>query len=274
MAASFRITADDFGWTVAQNRAVEQAAEKGVLTHASLLANGYAVEDAVAVAQRVPKLGVGIHLSLCEGVPLKDPAALQGLTTSEGAFHDGLGPLVFAYLRGSLPLAAVESEWQAQIERAQSLGFSLTHIDGHKHVHVLPPLIDLACRLAQRYRIPFVRTPYESPSTKIARRLPGWLVLSSLALSARRVIRRYGLQTADHFVGFSVSGGMTEAELLRAIVEAQAGLTEIMVHPAEESADLSPLRTRYDWAKTYRFGGELDALCSPQVTQALRHALA
>ena len=222
----------------------------------------------------MPQLGVGIHLSLCEGVPLLGPAALKGLTTPEGAFFDGLGPLVLAYLRRSLPLPAIEAEWQAQIDRAQSLGFSLTHIDGHKHVHVLPPLVDLACRLAQRNRIPFVRAPYESPSTKIARRLPGWLVLSSLALAARRVIRRHGLQTADHFFGFSVSGGMSEAELLTAIENAKPGLTEIMVHPAEESAELSPLRARYDWAKTYRFGGELQALCSPQVTQALRQALA
>ena len=269
MPVQIRITADDFGWTRAQNQAVEQACAAGTLTHASLLTNGFAVDDAVAVAKRVPQLGVGVHLTLCEGAPLSDPAALAGLTSADGHFHDGLSPLLSLYLRRSLPLSAIETEWQTQIDRALSLGFSLTHIDGHKHVHVLPPLIEIACRLAQRYRIPFVRSPYESPSSRIIRRLPGWLVLSSLALSARQVILRHGLRTADHFVGFSVSGGMTEAYLLAAIAAAPSGLTEIMVHPAEESEDLAPLRARYDWAHSYRFGGELAALCSPQVRAAL-----
>lgn len=269
-----RITADDFGWTRAQNKAVEQAASAGTLTHASLLMNGYAVQDAADVAARVPQLGVGVHLTLCEGVPLGDPAALPGLTKADGSFHDGLSPILALYLRRSLPLVAIEREWQTQIERALDLGFSLSHLDGHKHVHVLPPLIEIACRLARRYRIPFVRAPYESPSRKILRRLPGWLALSSLALSARSVILRQGLKTADHFVGFSVSGGMTEADLLAAIAAAPAGLTEIMVHPAEESAELDPLRARYEWALSYRFAGELEALCSPGVRAALLRAAA
>ena len=69
-------------------------------------------------------------------------------------------------------------------------------------------------------------------------------------------------------------GGITEADLLAAIAAAPAGLTEIMVHPAEESAELDPLRARYEWAHSYRFAGELEALCSPDVRAALLRAAA
>ena len=65
---------------------------------------------------------------------------------------------------------------------------------------------------------------------------------------------------------------MTEARLLSAMDSARAGLTEIMVHPAEESAELAPLIHRYPWARTYRFAAEVAALCSPKVVAALHAA--
>jgi len=268
-ARRIRITADDFGWTLAHNRAVEQAVKANTLTHASLLCNGFAVEDAVLVARRNPQLGVGVHLTLCEGKPLSSDGALGELVDEHGAFHDGLQPLVMCYLRRKLPLAAIEHEWRRQIEHARSFGLTLSHLDGHKHVHLLPPLVQLACRLAREYDIPFVRASLESPSLAVLGRLPGWLVISSLALHAKHVIAEHGLTTADHFVGFTTSGGMTEEKLLSAIASASAGTTEIMVHPAEESVELAPLSERYPWATTYRFAAELSALCSPAVAAAI-----
>lgn len=268
-ARRIRITADDFGWTLAHNRAVEQAVQAKTLTHASLLCNGFAVEDAVAVAQRNPQLGVGVHLTLCEGMPLSSDRALGTLLHPQGAFHDGLQPLVSSYLRRKLPLSAIEREWRQQIERARSFGLQLSHLDGHKHVHLLPPLLTLTCQLAREYGIPFVRASFESPSLAVMSRLPGWLVISSLALHAKRVIAAHGLTTADHFVGFTTSGAMTEATLLSAVAHAKPGTTEIMVHPAEESAELAPLSARYRWAQNYRFAAELSALRSPAVAAAI-----
>lgn len=269
-ARHIRITADDFGWTLAHNRAVEKAVQAGTLTHASLMCNGGAVEDAVEVANRNPQLGVGIHLTLCEGEPLTAKPPLRGLVRPQGDFHDSLQPLVASYLRRTLPLSAIAEEWRRQIERALAFGLKPSHLDGHKHVHLLPPLLDLTCALGREYRIPFVRSPYEAPSLQVVRRFPGWLVLSCLAVRAKSVIRRHGLATADHFVGFSTSGGMTEAKLLAAVSSVQPGTTEIMVHPAEETAELDPLAARYPWAKTYRFATELAALCSPRVAAAIQ----
>lgn len=270
MARRIRITADDFGWTKAHNRAVERAVQAGTLSHASLLGNGHAVEDAVEVARRNPLLGVGVHLTLCEGRPLSRSSTLTGLVGPDDDFHDSLQPLVRGFLQRTLPLAAIEEEWRCQIEYTRSLGVTPSHLDGHKHVHLLPPLLTLTCRLAREYGVPFVRTPLESPSLQVLKRLPGWLVLSGLAMSAKRLIRRYGLSTADHFFGFSTSGGMTKDQLLSAIRSAPPGLTEIMVHPAEETPELDPLTQRYEWARSYRFAAEVDALCSPQVAEALQ----
>ena len=68
------ITADDFGWTDGHNLAVERAARAGTLNRASLLATGAAFAGAVIAARRCPRLGVGVHLTLCEGRPLSESA--------------------------------------------------------------------------------------------------------------------------------------------------------------------------------------------------------
>lgn len=265
------ITADDFGWTESQNRAVQRGAEAGTLHRASLLCNGGAFAEAVGIAQQHPRLGVGVHLTLCEGAPLTAEARQSDLCSSvePGVFHEGLGPLVQLYLRQRLPLATVEREWRAQIERARAAGLSLSHLDGHKHVHLLPPLFDLTLRLAQDYGIGYVRVPHEAVSLRALRRVGSWAVLSGLSHHARGRLGQTRLAAADHFVGFSESGGMSAARLAAVIRGARPGLTEIMLHPAEETAGVSMLRGRYAWARRYRFEQELDALCHPAVAEAL-----
>jgi len=268
------ITADDFGWTDAQNLAVAAGAAAGTLHRASLLCNGGAFADAVAVARRYANLGVGVHLSLCEGRPLLAAQELGPLCRDDGAFHDGLSPLLRLYGSGRLDLAAIEAEWRAQVERALAAGLSLSHLDGHKHVHLLPPLFDLAVRLCRRYGVPYLRIPAEAPGRRVLgvpQRAPAWAVLWGLALRARQRLRTIGagIATADHFVGFAHSGAMSTERLVQAILSARPGLTEIMLHPAAETKGLSDLRRDYAWARRYKFTSELAALCHPSVAAAL-----
>lgn len=265
------ITADDFGWTDGHNQAIEQAALAGTLNRASLLCNGGAFDAAVAVAKRLAPqgLGVGVHLTLCEGEPLGGAAGLGGLARGDGSFHDGLLPLLQSYAQGRLPLAAIAAEWRQQIERALAAGLTLSHLDGHKHVHVLPPLCELAVALAKEYRVPYLRAPAAAVSRAVLRRGPAWLVLSTLGRRARRIMRAAGLLTCDHFVGFSESGALKSGHLLAAIAAARPGITEIMTHPAVLTPAVRQLGLRYAWARHYQFEGELAALCEPRVRAAL-----
>jgi predicted glycoside hydrolase/deacetylase ChbG (UPF0249 family) len=263
------ITADDFGWTDAQNLAVAQGAAAGTLHRASLLSNGEGFAGAVAVARLFPRLGVGVHLTLAEGRPLTGAAPLGRLCDAEGCFAAKLGPLLRLFVSRQLDVAAVAVEWRAQIERALGAGLRLSHLDGHKHVHLLPPLFDLTLELARRYSIPYIRIPASAPGPLPLRRAVGWGVLRGLALRARRKLRGSAVQTPDHFIGFAYSGAMTTARLLDAILSARPGVTEIMLHPAAETPSLAGLRARYGWARQYGFAGELAALCDPAVRRAL-----
>lgn len=265
------ITADDFGWTDGQNLAVARGAAVGTLHRASLLANGAGFAEATAIAAEHPNLGVGVHLTLCEGRPLLPPERLGPLCAADGTLHEGLGPLVRLYLSRRLDTALVRAEWQAQIERVLDAGVHPSHLDGHKHVHLLPPLFELTMELARRYGISYLRVPAAIPDRPSMGRAPAWAVLRGLGLRARRRLQLVGggIAAPDAFIGFANSGAMTPARLVAAIRSAPPGLTEIMLHPAVDTPAMATLRARYEWARRYRFSDELAALCHPEVTAAL-----
>jgi hopanoid biosynthesis associated protein HpnK len=263
--------ADDFGWYDGQNRAVEQAHRQGVLNRASLLCNGDAFDEAIAIARHSPGLEVGVHLTLNEGRPLLPPDRLPTLTRPDGTFHDTYRPLVMLLAQGRLRTSEARAEWQAQVERALQAGVRVSHLDSHKHVHLLPPLLDAAIALAREHHIPYVRLPLQPLSGDVAPRAPMWLVLWLLAQRARVRLLAAGLTFAAHFAGFSHSGRVTAAYLEKAVLTApQAGVTEIMTHPAAITPAVRALQGRYGWAARYRFEEELEGLCSPQVKQAVQ----
>jgi len=58
------VNADDFGRSTAINRGIIDAHEKGVVTSTSLMTDREAFAEAVALARRYPRLGIGLHLDL------------------------------------------------------------------------------------------------------------------------------------------------------------------------------------------------------------------
>ena len=62
------VNADDFGFTKDVNSGIAESHERGILTAATLMANGAAFDDAVLVSRRLPGLDVGCHLVLIGGI--------------------------------------------------------------------------------------------------------------------------------------------------------------------------------------------------------------
>ena len=68
MNKKFILNADDFGMSNAFNRAVFDGFNNGILTSASICANGDAFDEAVGVIIPGCKdLSVGVHLNIIEG---------------------------------------------------------------------------------------------------------------------------------------------------------------------------------------------------------------
>src|SRR6202043_1553754 len=78
------VNADDLGWTAGVNRGIAEAHRNGIVTSASLLANGVAFAGGVELARGNPRLSVGVHLNLSDGVPVAGREAVPSLVGETG----------------------------------------------------------------------------------------------------------------------------------------------------------------------------------------------
>ncbi|MCE9584428.1 MAG: ChbG/HpnK family deacetylase, partial [Planctomycetes bacterium] len=147
------INADDLGADPARNRGIFEAAQRGVVTDASILANVPGFDDAVK-DKRIKDLPVGLHLNISEGKPVGGP--YRTLTAKDGEFF-GKDETWRLALCGKLDPAEIRLEAEAQIAKMRRAGVEPTHLDGHQHLHLVPRVAAglLALSIPRRVRVVF-----------------------------------------------------------------------------------------------------------------------
>lgn len=265
------VTADDFGMSLEVNEAVEQAHREGILTCASLVMAGDAVDDALRRARRLPGLGVGLHLTLY-GARAIDPVpsrlAPVGGNLGESPATTGALIMLSAKVR-----EAARREIAAQFAAYGRTGLALGHLDGHWHCHQHPTVLAMAITAGKPMGLKAVRLPYEpwGFSRAVAGdgigRLTHALSHWPLAMAMRRRIGAAGLRTSDRFFGKNDAGFVSEQLLLRLARHLPQGVTELGLHPATSTWS-GPHAPPPGWAQA----GELAALTSSQVKSALAAA--
>jgi hopanoid biosynthesis associated protein HpnK len=256
VARNLIVNADDLGWTAGVNRGIAEAHRNGIVTSASLLANGEAFGDAVELARNTRGLGVGVHLNLSDGRPIAKSEAVPSLLNSAGEFKGGPNGLLLKIATRGLAMRDVEKEWEAQISKIRAAGVEPTHLDGHKHVHMLPGLFEIALRLAKRHGIGAIRVSHEASSLRAALstgELRASVVLKQgvqarglklLARDAREQAERAGISTADYFCGIAQTGELTKEGMTRLLRSLPEGTTELMCHPGYADEALLKTATR------------------------------
>jgi len=243
------VNADDFGLTGAVSSGILDAHRDGIVTSTTIMANGGAFDAAVAMRRLVPRLGVGVHLNLTEGVPVSPAIRIPSLVDGNGRLHLSPGRLLRAIATRQLNLADVETELRGQIAKVVRAGVSPTHLDGHKHVHVLPGVSDIVIRLAQEFSIPSVRCPRELPFSlptslgKVKQYAVGGVVFG-FATAFQQKLARAGLFTPAHFFGLSQTGFLHTESMLDILGRLPDGVSELMCHPGYVDADLHRMGTR------------------------------
>ena len=246
------VNADDFGFTRDVNRGIVEAHCNGILTATTLMATGAAFDDAVSLAREHPTLDIGVHLVLV-GDPPFPPTVAQ---------------LIRAVALGRI---RIYDELASQVRRILDAGLRPTHLDTHKHTHLLPPVLDAVARVSEECGIPWVRRPFDFPQTPDG---ISWTKrATSKALTAvrghfARVLSRHGCRSTDHFAGFQITGAYDAAELARLIASLPEGTTEFMCHPGVCTDELRSARTRLKESREM----ELRALTAPEVRAALERS--
>ena len=78
------VNADDFGFTSGVNRTIIKAHADGIVTSATLMANGPAFCEVKELAEQFPKLSIGCHVMLIDGA---------GSAAGESSFFDAIGEI-------------------------------------------------------------------------------------------------------------------------------------------------------------------------------------
>lgn len=272
------VNADDFGLTEGVNRAIVNGHRNGIITSATLMANGGSFDSAVAAGLAMPTLGIGVHLNLTQGRPVSSASCVLSIVTPEGSFYPTPGMLARRVLARKAKLSHIESELRGQIEKIASAGIRITHLDSHKHIHLLPPIFSLVLKLAREHGIGCVRCPVEPAASGLGplrsgRR--GWSrmakqyflgrVLSTMAAYQVRKVKEAGLFRADRFYGLSQTGFL-DARILEQILRAlPEGTNEIMCHPGYVDEALLGTRTRLRGERET----ELEAFTSASIRRLL-----
>ena len=243
MVKKFILNADDFGISKSLNRAILEGYQYGLLRSASLVANGDAFEEATtSIIPQCPDLGVGIHLNVFEGFALCDD--LTTLTDSNGRFNNSfLKLLIKSYNPKEKDFfPELEREFRRQIEKIMSKT-KVTHIDSHVHIHAIPRIFELVCRLAKEYGIKQVRTQFEKPyiipdlkkhlTFKYPINIIKTMILGFFTVFNEANIHKYELQTNDYLIGILYTSMMDALTISYGAMATKYDniVVEALIHP-------------------------------------------
>ena len=240
MSKKFILNADDFAMSNAFNQAVLSGTNNGLLTSASICANGEAFDDAINnIIPQCPKLSVGIHLNIIEGKSLtKCPL----LTDEKGFFNNGYIALILKSFNKDF-MQQVEQEFRAQIEKIIN-AVEVDHIDSHVHTHAIPAIFKLTAKLAKEYNIPYIRTQYEKYyfvpklkkylNFKYPPNILKIILLNMFTFINKPIVESYGLKTNDYLIGVGFTGMMDETTVEYGLGAIKKDcVAEALIHPCK-----------------------------------------
>jgi len=266
------LNADDFGLTPGINRAIIELHQAGALTSTTLLATGPAFDDAVVLALANPTLGVGCHLVFTGGIPVCHPESIPTLLGGDGkTLRSSVFDFAQAVLRGAIDPAELAQEALAQIQKLQRAGIDVTHIDTHKHTHLLPAVAAPIFHIAQRCGVLSIRNPIEPrwsssvANAPLRRRLEVRLLERFAAPFDRLTAeaRSHDL-IPEATLGIAATGTLDASVLhatLDCLVHRHANATcELLCHPGYNDAALNAQETRLRASREIEFRALLEVI--------------
>jgi len=258
------VNADDFNSDEERNRGIVEAAEKGIVTSVSVIANLPFHAESVSKLKAVFGSRIGVHLNLTKGVPITRRATT--LVDETNQFFKKKNAWRRALLH-QYDLKEVEEEFAAQISRLRELGITPDHLDGNNHLHVFPGIAEVTARLAGDFNIKKIRLPLEKFQTPRHYFQPKAFKKYFFGLLAKRVafmFKSFGLFSPEHFAGIQFPRISEIESLLKFFRKLPPGITELMCHPGFRNVSM-PLSSQP------RHEDELAALTNLEVLAALKH---
>ncbi len=258
------VNADDYGHTPGVSEGIRQAHLNGIVTTTTTMMNLPNALPALETARvETPRLGVGVHLVLTHGTPIRPADRLKSLLTSAGEFPDL--PYVRAML-SDMDAQELKDEWRAQIEAFLTTGLSIDHLDSHHHAACWSEMtLRVLFDLAEEYHVP-IRHPF----APVAVFLKDNLRESERVLQHRTfcepLMQQSSVRYPERMIDDFYDAGVSADTLLRILDRLPEGSTsEVMVHPGIADDEIMQTSTYHTMRQV-----ELDLLTDERVKQRVR----
>jgi len=254
------VNADDFGLSSSVNEAVIRAHDEGILTTTSLMVNEKGFDEAIKLAKKNPRLGVGLHLTLLMGHSALPPDKIPGLVNSRREFNCQPVATGFRYFFRRGLHDQLRAEIHAQFEKFRATGLALDHVNGHLHLHLHPTVFQILMedtdRLPIRHlrltREPFWMDAYLARGRRIYRASHA-AIFFLLSWRSRAGFQRHNLRHTERVFGLLEDSHVSETYIQRLLRVLPAGDSELYSHPSLD-----------------KFKHEYDALVSPAIKEQVR----
>ncbi len=156
------VNADDLGKSPAVNKEIGYAISNGYITSSTILANSLHWDDIHNIVNSNPEASFGVHLNLTEGKALTDCTVFRelGIVDKDNNFTSNIRS---QDLSNTKLLDAIYLEWDEQMRKIIcDEKITVTHVDGHHHIHTDIRLLEVLIRLLQKWNIKYVRGRYNT----------------------------------------------------------------------------------------------------------------
>jgi len=260
---SLIINADDFGYNDAITQGIIKGYREGLVTTTSAMVNIPGAVERIACAHAAnPTLPIGLHLNLTAGRPVLPATRVPHLVRPDGIF---LPYEVILPRLSIIPVDEIRAEVAAQAELLVRCGVTFDHIDYHQHIMALnSPLFEVVVELASAFHVP-VRQPFlkivpgrfkVAGLDNLGRILKGIAVtflrhprcmvhFLPLILSYRTLNSAAARLGAPDWLISAFFNDPTFANFSAILRQLPPGLSELMAHPALESAELYTMDEDY-----------------------------
>lgn len=156
------INADDFGFSQGVNLAIYKGSMEGIINSTSIMVNQECTKEAIQLSRKMKNIDLGLHVTLTTGRAVCNKNKLQDLTEADGFFCNGFVKLLLKTVYLKRIKFQIWREIEAQIKIMQKNNLSITHMDGHRHIQMIPMVYKIMRKLQKKYKISRMRIINES----------------------------------------------------------------------------------------------------------------
>ena len=235
------ITADDYGMSIAVNRAIDAGIEAGLITSTNVMPNMPYFAEAIKL-KAYNNISIGIHFTLSCGSPVSKAEDVPTLVSSTGEFYK-YSDFRNRYRKGLISDADILTELSAQYDKYVSLLGSPDYWNTHQNVHVDFRIYRLFVDFARDHNINKMRSHqriYVPGSKKENKRSFIWRLLEPIKSRMLDVwqenAHKKGITSPDGLICCLNNDDINNPEYLFSHIDwRRATIGEYVIHPATEN---------------------------------------